>query len=682
MQNRSAVRPVMLPAMLLVFSAVLLLLVLSLLLPQPAAASAPSPLRQDDNAPAQQQVLERIDAVKAGVTPQRSTFNSDDGQWSSDDDADITRSFGPGVYHIRNDAKQLISWGTYSGKAVDFYAEVDAYQVAGPTDNEYGLIFRHQDDDNYYVFAISSEGYYRLDKQVDNQWQTVVDWVKADGINTGEQAHNLLGLLVEGDQIAMLANGQVLTTTTDMASDAPKGGGLALSVATHDTGGVEIAFEDFSLWPIGAGDAGVATPTPEETPVAVTTPDPQVITNTIAPIRAEQPDYTDDFRRASDRWPTSDGSDGSIAFRDRGLSFQVKSPNYALWSDNKEVAALNPGDMLVEADATSNGGQPNDTYGLMVRYTDSDNFYFFGISNLNTFSFWRVLKGQWTKLQDWTQDDAILSGEGVTNRLSVLAQGDAFTLLANDTPLAVVTDATHPAGGVGFYVQTYDQPGLDVTFDNLDVWVLSQGAPPEAGDDSALMAAQTRIEEVAAGAPGYSADFAADDGAWSLTEDADAPSTIANGALETTVNKSQWLAWAEYAEEMSDFMLEVDAAALSGDVPTEVGVVFRKQDADNFYFFAIDNSGRFSLWKKQDGNWVGLRDWEKSNLIDTETGAANKLAVLAQGDQLAASINGQVVAAVQDDSLAAGQLALATGTFEQSGGRSSFDNFKLWPVKP
>ena len=61
----------------------------------------------------------------------------------------------------------------------------------------------------------------------------------------------------------------------------------------------------------------------------------------------------------------------------------------------------------------------------MVRFVDNDNYYYFGISSEGTFSFWRVVAGEWTKLVDWTKSDAIMTADGDTNRLSVLAQATA-----------------------------------------------------------------------------------------------------------------------------------------------------------------------------------------------------------------------------------------------------------------
>jgi hypothetical protein len=470
-----------------------------------------------------------------------------------------------------------------------------------------------------------------------------------------------------------------LATVTD---DTIDGEGLALAVGTFEEGGVEVAFDDFTLWPVTDEQVTVVTPTAEATPESDATPqptlDPELIQTVIEPIRGNTPDYTDDFRRASDRWPTVEDDDGAIAFANRGLNIQINTPNAARWTSNQEIADLNPGDVLVEADTVREAGAFDATYGLLVRFVDNDNYYYFGVSNAGTYSFWRVVAGEWTKLIEWTTTDALDTEAGATNRLGVLAQGDRFLLLVNDTPLAQATDDALAAGGVGVYAGVYAEAGLDVTFDNLAVWVLSEGAASLPVDTAALEAAQQRTDEVREGEVTYTARFSRDDGAWSTGEDDNAAIAIARGGLTVEVKEAQWLAWAANEAEVTDFQFEVDIALDDTAIPGEAGIVFRMVDDSNFYFLAVDNTGRFSLWKKEAGAWESLAGWAKSALLASGDGEENRIGVLAEGSQLILLINGQAAATVEDESFAAGSLALAAGTFATPGVNVHFDNVSLW----
>jgi hypothetical protein len=491
-------------------------------------------------------------------------------------------------------------------------------------------------------------------------------------------------------------------------------------VSSFEETGVEIAFEDFRLWTLGPGSdvatseaqageqpgeqtgeetAGKSTDEaaegvtqeqgtestgatmPEDEPLVATTPeplplpDPELLQTLVEPVRGNVQDLSDDFRRADERWPTVENNQGSISFARRGLNFQIQSPDYALWTAGEDVAALAPADALVEVDVTRNRGAVNDTYGLLVRFVDNDNFYYFGISGAGTYSFWRVVADEWSPLAEWTAVDAIDVTDDATNRLGVLAQGDRFLLMVNDILVADVTDATFAAGGAGLYAGTYEYGDLDVTFDNLDVWVLTQGEAAVPVDEQALAAAQARVDEIGENDASYTTRFTRDDGGWSEAADESATIDIARGRLRIDIDEAQWLAWSENAEQRDDFLIEADAALTEGNSPAEIGIAFRIVDGSNFYLMAIDNTGRASLWKKADDQWHVLSAWAKDDAIETFAGAENRIGVLAEGSSLSAIVNGKVVASVEEDSFAEGTTALAWAAL---GAQTSRPRLTTW----
>ena len=197
---------------------------------------------------ASEEVLARIAEIKAAGEPFHSTFNADDGNWDTKGSEDVVRSYGPGVFKMRVESPNMLGWSGGPVRAADFYVEVDSYHVAGPR-QQFGLVFRN-DGANYYAFGISSDGYFRLQKWLDGEWQSIVDWTEAPAINQGEGSHNLVGLLAEGDQISLLVNGQVLATAAD---DSVQGDEVGLMASSFSEAGIEVAFEDFMYWSPSAG---------------------------------------------------------------------------------------------------------------------------------------------------------------------------------------------------------------------------------------------------------------------------------------------------------------------------------------------------------------------------------------------------------------------------------------------
>ena len=95
----------------------------------------------------------------------------------------------------------------------DFDLRVAAQAVDGPIDNGYGVVFRLQnkdntsfDDDSYYLFLISSDGYYRVTRVLDGSEQILSDWIDSPLIQQGLNAVNQLRVVARGDRFQFYVN--------------------------------------------------------------------------------------------------------------------------------------------------------------------------------------------------------------------------------------------------------------------------------------------------------------------------------------------------------------------------------------------------------------------------------------------------------------------------------------------
>jgi len=111
----------------------------------------------------------------------------------------------------------------------DFVLQVKVKQVEGPELSLYGLVYRYQDEMNYYLFAIRSDGYYSVIKINDGVSAYLLDWLKSDFIKTGLHSTNNIGVAAKGTQILFLIN----STAVDSISNEPLSEGyVGLSVGT------------------------------------------------------------------------------------------------------------------------------------------------------------------------------------------------------------------------------------------------------------------------------------------------------------------------------------------------------------------------------------------------------------------------------------------------------------------
>ena len=199
-------------------------------------------------------------------------FSRDTGQWNIDSGSDALSAISRGRLTVQVPEKELFRWVTLDSKDVfkDFYAEVDATHIDGPTDGMLGLIFRYADADNFYVFLVDAEGYFALLAYVDGELVRLVDWTDTDALNAGEGAENRLAVLASGRDIVVLANDEELERVQDRSF---ADGEIALVAGTNADGELEVAFDNFGLWNKPASTPGRksitrSTPTPTAQPPA------------------------------------------------------------------------------------------------------------------------------------------------------------------------------------------------------------------------------------------------------------------------------------------------------------------------------------------------------------------------------------------------------------------------------
>jgi hypothetical protein len=132
-----------------------------------------------------------------------------------------------------------------AGRFTDVDVTVEATLAEGTGQNSmFGGQCRKRDDSNYYLFAVTGNGYYAVVKYVKGEWQALVDWTRTSAIKTGK-ATNTLRYICEGQGLQFWINGVRLVTLKDTEF---KNGQLGLVVGTFDatTPNTEVIFDNFS----------------------------------------------------------------------------------------------------------------------------------------------------------------------------------------------------------------------------------------------------------------------------------------------------------------------------------------------------------------------------------------------------------------------------------------------------
>lgn len=175
-------------------------------------------------------------------------FADPDSGWDVYDDEDTQAGYVDGEYGIAVHRVEYMAWGNPDPgpELVDFEVEVDARLVEGPLDNNFGLLVRYQsDEDNFYWFQISADGYYSVDLRQGGEWITLVYWEESDAVQQGVGATNRLRVVCQGSQFSFFANDTFLTEVTDGELGS---GSIGLAAGAYDEAGVVIHFDDLRVY--------------------------------------------------------------------------------------------------------------------------------------------------------------------------------------------------------------------------------------------------------------------------------------------------------------------------------------------------------------------------------------------------------------------------------------------------
>lgn len=153
-------------------------------------------------------------------------------------------------------------------------------------------------------------------------------------------------------------------------------------------------------------------------------------------------------------------------------------------------------------------------------------------------------------------------------------------------------------------------------------------------------------------------DFSIADAAWTLFDTAEGAAYIRQGEL-TLEDRGQGIGI--YTQQLNrswdDVVINVQVRQVAGTQNNWIGVLARQQDEQNYYLFAFSADGYYLLLRVKDGVATPLAGPTASEYINPGRDA-NHLQARCEGDTLALSVNGLLLASRIDDTFAAGQVAL------------------------
>ena len=128
---------------------------------------------------------------------------------------------------------------------LDFDAAVDMLRVPGSIVSYYGISFRHQDSNNYYVFIINDTDLTYSVWAYQNAWRTIIGWTPSSAILPDKANH--IGVSARGSNFTFSINNQQVGAATDTGISSGNVG-IASWIANPKTGDkFSVTVDNFEL---------------------------------------------------------------------------------------------------------------------------------------------------------------------------------------------------------------------------------------------------------------------------------------------------------------------------------------------------------------------------------------------------------------------------------------------------
>ena len=173
-------------------------------------------------------------------------FSDPNSGWDSVDTADYYSDYYNNAYRITVHKNMFDSWSNPDDHNYgDTITEVDATKNGGPDDNDFGVICRYQNANEFYYAVISSDGYYGITKVTSNSSDLLglSELQPSNYINKG-LASNHIRFDCIGNVLTLYINGHQVDQENDSSYTT---GNVGLIAGTYDTPGTDILFDNFAV---------------------------------------------------------------------------------------------------------------------------------------------------------------------------------------------------------------------------------------------------------------------------------------------------------------------------------------------------------------------------------------------------------------------------------------------------
>ncbi|MBN1811952.1 MAG: protein kinase [Anaerolineae bacterium] len=443
-------------------------------------------------------------------------------------------------------------------------------------------------------------------------------------------------------------------------------GGASLAIIAVLCLGVTLVVVLAALGAFGGGESPTATPThtalpPTDTPLSPTdtslpstdTPPPPTATPlpTMTPVPVSGLLLDENFSNPDSGWEVDDSADGDVGYGDGYYYVLAEAEGIQMFGFGPHIFSNLVIDVYTTQIASSSDNV--NAYGVMCRVQRDGDGYLLRISGDGQYAIQRVLDDNFEYLVEWTDSAAINQGNAL-NHIHAVCDGTRLALYANGELLAEAEDDTFAEGDIGLTATTFGSVATEVHFDNLivlepdSILIRDDFSNPESGWD---------VEEFEGGSLGYK-----------------------EGVYVIRAEDSDYYYLGQTYVSLADVAIEVDATQILGPANDDnyYGSGCRLQSDGAGYLFIISGQGYYAIYREEgEAGGEFLVDWTESDVI-RQGNATNHLRAICDGTRLAIAINGELLAEVEDDTYATGDVLLVASTLEDGATEVHFDDLLVY----
>lgn len=174
----------------------------------------------------------------------------------------------------------------------------------------------------------------------------------------------------------------------------------------------------------------------------------------------------DEFSVPSNDWGLINSEKGVVEYLQGGMRILVRQPNTDLWTVNGKDFS----DVDVRVQATLRNAVTNNSFGIICRYQNHNQFYMLLISSDGYYGVMKKSENSYLLIgQDQLKYSDELIETGMPYSLRAVCTGEHLVLYVNGRKMLDVQDNEYPDGKVGLIAGTLSEPGVDILFDHFEV---------------------------------------------------------------------------------------------------------------------------------------------------------------------------------------------------------------------